>query len=455
MKYLVLLLLIILTTPQGILWADSELPVLGDNARFNLQREVSLGQGLYDRLEQAGYIIDEPLLTRYLSDIGESLLSQLDLRLRRYRFFLVKDHGVNAFAAPGGFVGVNVGLVEMTKTEDELASVLAHEISHVELSHTMQMIEKAESVNTAGMLSLLAAILVSSQAPDLAAAMVYTSAAGSNQAIVNFTRTNEYEADRVGVELLKKSPYDERAMADFMEILQQKEQSGELANLEYLRTHPISSNRVAEARARVKGNPNKTPYKSRYDQFKDYLSFLYPGTGSGKGVTLFARALEQMRQGRYEKAQSMLQELIAGDPDSIWFRYALSESLLRQQRYAEAAKIYHSLLLLYPDDLAILARQTETLILQQQYDKALDLATRMVDLDDSDITAYRSLVRLYELTGNELRKQLSEANYHWFSGNDKMAVKLYQVLLEEGKLDVLTEQKVRQKLDENKLKKKE
>ena len=141
--------------------ADQELPLLGENASVNLQKEEDLGSGLYDRLKEKGYVIDDPLLSRYLQDIGESLLSALDVRLREYRFYLVKDGSLNAFAAPGGYIGVHVGLIAATNSEDELASVLAHEIAHVELMHSMQMIEKASNVNIASMISILAAILVS------------------------------------------------------------------------------------------------------------------------------------------------------------------------------------------------------------------------------------------------------------------------------------------------------
>ena len=179
-------------------YASRDLPLLGEDARLNLQKEDEIGRGLYLKLKERGYVIEHPLLTRYLSDIGESLLSALDIRLRDYTFYLVKDNSVNAFATPGGYIGVNVGLIMMSRTEDEVASVLAHEIAHVELMHGMQMLEKAQEVNMAGMISLLAALLIGGQNSDLASALVFSSAAGSGQTMLNFTRANEYEADRIG-----------------------------------------------------------------------------------------------------------------------------------------------------------------------------------------------------------------------------------------------------------------
>ena len=443
-----LIFFFVLIAPLAIV-ADQELPLLGENAQLNLQNEFELGQSLYDRLKQAGYVIDDPLLSRYLSDIGESLLAQMDLRLRDYHFFLVKDASVNAFAAPGGFIGVNVGLIAMTRSEDELASVLAHEIAHVKLMHTMQMIENAQKVNALSVLSIFAAILLSSQDPDIASAMIYGGAAGSSQAIVNFTRSNEYEADRVGVELLKKSQYNPIAMVDFMRMLQQKDQSGEIANIEYIRTHPISSNRIAEIAGRVGSSQEKKENISRYSQFKDYLSYLYPELGASDRKSDFFKSLSLMHQGQFEQATSSLQQLSKHDPDSIWINYALAESLDFQQKYDAAVKIYNSLLLLYPEDLAITIKLVNVLTQKKQYQLALENAHRAVQQNEKEASGYKMLVELYKLTRDPVLEQLAEANYHWFSGNRKQAVVLYRALINEGLLDLVNEQKVKERLAKN------
>jgi beta-barrel assembly-enhancing protease len=433
--------------------ADQELPLLGENASLNLKNEYDLGLGLYERLKQGGHLIEDPLLSRYLSDIGESLLAQLDLRVRDYHFFLVKSNTVNAFAAPGGFIGVNAGLIAMTHNEDELASVIAHEIAHVELRHTMQMIEKSKTWNTLSALSILAAILLSSQDPEAASAMVYGGVAGSGQAVVNFTRGNEYEADRVGIELINKSQYNPEAMADFMQLLQQQEQSGAVANIEYIRTHPISSNRVAEIRARINSsetdNVKKTKYFSRYSEFKDYLSYVHPGPRNAQQQSDFYQALSLMKKGLIQEASQRLSQLRAKDPDSIWVSYAQAESLVFQAKYEQALKIYQSLMLLYPDDLAITIKLVNTLIQLQQYNEALDYAQRVLIQNEQKPESYQMLAQLYKLLDQPSLQQLAEADYHWYSGNHKQATRLYKELINKGLLDVINEQKVNDKLAEN------
>jgi beta-barrel assembly-enhancing protease len=452
-----ILIFIIFCLFSSVMAADQELPILGENASLNLSNEAQLGQGLYDHLKQGGYLIEDPLLSRYLSDMGESLLAHLDLRVRDYHFFLVKDNSVNAFAAPGGFIGVNAGLIALTHSEDELASVIAHEIAHVELRHTMQMIEKSQTFNAVSALSILAAILLSSQDPDAASAMIYGGVAGTNQAMVNFTRSNEYEADRVGVELINKSQYNPEAMADFMLMLQQKEQSGAIANIEYIRTHPISSNRVAEIRARVKksktGNMKKTKYFSRYPEFKDYLSYVYPGPSKQQQSSAFYLALELMKKGLFKEASERLSQLRSKDPDSIWVSYAQAESLVFQSRYKEALKIYQSLMLLYPDDLAITIKLVNTLIELKEYDKALEYAQRVFIQNEQRPEGYQMLVQLYKLLDRPNLQQLAEADYHWYNGNREQAIKLYKELINKGLLDVVNEQRVNDKLAENIIKK--
>ena len=430
------------------LHADAELPLLGENASINLEKEIKLGRGLYLKLKEHGYVIDDPLLSRYLSDIGQSLLSPLDYRARDYHFYLVNDSSVNAFATPGGYIGVNVGLIAMTSTEDELASVLSHEIAHVELMHSMQMIDQAKDANIASVIAMLAAILVSGSNPDAATAILYTGIAGSTQSMINFTRANEYEADRVGVELLKKSDYNPAAMVDFMLLLQSRESRGELSSIEYIRTHPVSSNRVAEIRARLKQDSAQQAYPAnRYQQFKDYLFYQYLSHVEKRRYSQFYQALLLTKNGQYANAETLFRTLIREDPDSIWYSYALAENLEFQQRREEARQIYQSLLLLYPDELAIGVRIVNILRMEHREVEALEIALKLTGKHEKDPQVYKLLVALYDKLDAPLLKDLSEANYHWFSGNQKQAEKLYKSLLVKGKLDAANEEKIREKLN--------
>ncbi len=429
--------------------ADLELPLLGQNSTLQLKKEDKLGRALYQRLKQNGYVVEDPLLSRYLSDIGENLLSGLDNRFRDYRFYLVRNNSVNAFATPGGYIGINLGLIAMAQSEDELAAVMAHEIAHVELMHGMQMLEKAEKVNMIGMISILAAVIASGGNSDAAGALLYGGAAGSTQAMINFTRTNEYEADRLGIELLKKSNYDPAAMASFLSKLQQKEQSGELSTIEYIRTHPIGSNRIGEILSRLFNWPKSSPKPRRYQQFKDYL-FYSQSTGLRTvQKTEFSNTLDLLRNGQYDQAEENIRQLLKQDPDSLWYNSTLAEILEFQQRHNEAIALYQSQLLLYPDDLAFGIRLVKVLIKQERFEPALEQALELKARHSSNPGVYSLLVDIYDKQGETVFKQLAEADYHWVNGNQAYAQKLYKKLVADGELDPAREARLSERIEKD------
>ena len=440
LRLLIPLLLLTLTAA-----ADSDLPLLGDEAPMLLQQEQALGRGIYKRLTDEGAVIEDPLLADYLEDIGDTLLASLDRRLRDYHFFLVESDVVNAFAAPGGYIGVYLGLIDQLESEDELAAVLAHEIAHVRLRHGMQMREKMDEISWMSMLGIVNAVLLSSRNPDAAAAMIALTQAGGVQSMINFTRGNEYEADRVGLQLLKGSNYDPWAMADLMALLQRKERSGELAQIEYLRTHPVNANRIAEVRARLPQD-RKISRRSRFSQFRDYLFHLYPMHSGRQRPGAFARALRLMRDGDNEQAGRLLQQLVDQDPDSIWYRSALAENLQAAHHPGQAAAVYRSLLDLYPGHFAISLRLAEVLLQQDETAQAAALLEDLRRDRGADPRLYKLLVELYQRQGRDLEKRLAQADYHWLRGEHELAATQYRSLLEEPDLALSEREKIEQKL---------
>ncbi len=184
------------------LHGDEGLPLLGENAAINIEFERRIGAQFYRRLLDRGLVETNPILDRYINELGARLLSGIENRVRDYTFFIVKDFGVNAFAVPGGFIGVNIGLITRAQNQHQLASVLAHEIAHVRLMHSLQLMQKSSEVSTASILTMLAGLVLGSYNSELGSALIFGGTAGSQQAIVNFTRENEYEADRLGIELM-------------------------------------------------------------------------------------------------------------------------------------------------------------------------------------------------------------------------------------------------------------
>ncbi len=231
------------------------LPDLGGSTLGGLgsSHEIAIGRSIVNELRKQGVIVEDPELNEYIQELGDRLAVGGNEGNHRYTFFLVKDDSINAFALPGGFIGVHTGLVARTRTESELASVLAHEIAHVRQNHIARRFEANSGANLKTLGILLGAIAIAAAgggSDDVAGAMML----GQGMAIqeqINFTRAQETEADRVGLGILARADFNPRGMVSFFQTMQQYERLQNSRLPEFLMTHPLSTTRVVEAAQRV------------------------------------------------------------------------------------------------------------------------------------------------------------------------------------------------------------
>jgi len=238
------------------------LPALGETSGQDLSAaaERKLGDRIMRSILSDPDVLDDPMLVEYLDVLWQSLLtsarqrgditSELD-QSHAWEPFLVRDRTVNAFALPGGYIGVHLGLIAMTGTPDELASVLAHELSHVTQRHIARMIGQQSRTSWVGVASLLLGMLAASRNPAAAQAMIYGGQAVAIQGQLNFSRDMEREADRVGFSVLSDAGFDPGGMALMFEHLQQASRLNDDGSYPYLRTHPLTTERIGDARARL------------------------------------------------------------------------------------------------------------------------------------------------------------------------------------------------------------
>jgi predicted Zn-dependent protease len=308
-----------LSTPQ-------RLPDLGDasQANFSPMQERKLGETIVRQLRASGGYINDPEVNDYLNELGHRLVAaSTDVR-QDFEFFGVPDNQINAFALPGGYIGVNTGLILLAQSESELASVLAHEISHVTQHHLARALSAQKDsmlMSLAGLaLAILAARGSGASSGDAAAGAIAATQALTIQHQINFTRENEYEADRLGFQRLDAAGFDVTAMATFMQRLQTAMRFVEGSVPTYLRDHPVTYERIAEAQARAYGHP--------YRQVVDSLDFH------------LVRALIRSYQGEARDAvkwfDTALTEHKYNNP--IAAQYGLVASLLRENDFARAKK---------------------------------------------------------------------------------------------------------------------
>jgi predicted Zn-dependent protease len=258
-----------LLLPSGTLapaWAQNQLPSLGDPSGddFSIATEHKLGAEIMREIRADPDYLDDPVLLEYVQSLWQPLVAQarvrgnlsadIDQRLA-WEPFLVRDKEVNAFALPGGFVGVYLGLIALTGSRDELASVLAHEMSHITQRHIARSIGNSKRQSILSLAAMLAGLVVASRAGnssiDAANAAVVGSQALAAQGQLNFSRDMEREADRVGWQVMTGAGFAPGGMAAMFEKLEQSSRLNDFGGYPYLRSHPLTSERIGEARARM------------------------------------------------------------------------------------------------------------------------------------------------------------------------------------------------------------
>mgnify|MGYP000745987276 CR=1 FL=1 len=306
-------------------------PDIGEPADLVMSplEEQRLGTEVMRQLLASGYVLEDPELTTYIRSIGQRLARHTNHSPDDFHFFVVKDGGINAFALPGGFIGINAGLLIASETESELAGVVAHEISHVTQRHIARQIDKSSGWNLASTALLIAALIAGIQDPEIAQAALGVGLSAAAQQQINFTRAHEKEADRIGIGVLADAGFDPEGMGDFFHRLSQKAQLYGEGVPEILRTHPVSTNRIAEAQARAAALPRHEPGSSLQYQLMrsrarvlmteldgDALSHFRGLNRYGGDVSeVYGLALALERNRAFADAKSLLDRLIDQQPD--------------------------------------------------------------------------------------------------------------------------------------------
>ena len=418
--------------------AQGDLPLLGENSAINIEQEKRIGYGFYRRLLELGVVETNPILHNYLNELGARLLSGLDLRLRDYHFFIVKDLSVNAFAVPGGYIGVNVGLILRTQNQDQLASVLAHEIAHVRLMHGLQLMEKSSGVSNTSIITMLVGILLAGVNPELGSAVLFGGMAGSQQAMINYTREYEYEADRLGIELLQGGNFDPQGMVDFFRMMERISGNSEFQSIEYLRTHPVNDNRIAEVENRIRTLRVVKSGADYFPMFRDYLLYLSLDRVEYAGSN-FRKALAQIKIGEFALANLSLEKLYRQDSENVWYGYVYAENLENMNQLDEARQVYQKLLEIYPDQFALSLRYIRLLKSAGDFDSALVVARRLEKRFPREKRIYKELSEIYSELQQPINRMMAEAEYHRLSGNYQLAINLYDTVIGSPQTDDATE----------------
>jgi beta-barrel assembly-enhancing protease len=299
------------------------LPSLGGSgdALLSPAMERRLGESVMRdiRAKEPTYV-EDPEVSEYLSELGARLAQVMSGTRYDFQFFVIRDTSVNAFALPGGFVGVHTGLINSADTESELASVLAHELGHVTQRHISRMLGQQQQMQMPMLAALAAAVVLGMRRPDLAVGGIAASQAGMVQAQLGYSRDYEREADRVGLQALADAGYDPRAMAVFFEKLQRATRIMDDGSVPgYLRSHPVTTERIADTQNKSAG----MPYRQHPDSVAFHMVRAKLRADSGDARDAVATFESSVREKRYAS--------------EVAARYGLANALLRARRAQDAA----------------------------------------------------------------------------------------------------------------------
>ena len=435
--------------------ARAELPELGDPTlqNFSSKDEARLGQSFYHTLRASLVFVDDLQVESYISSLGQRLVSHSDAASKKFHFFVINASPINAFAGPDAYVGINSGTILAAQNESELAGVMAHDIAHVAQRHIARAMDRSGKSTAASLATLIAAILVGSQDPQAGQAVLLTGIAGSEQAAINFTRRNEYEADRVGIGILTRSGIDPNGMVDFFQILLAQSQGN---NLEYLQTHPLNENRVAEARDRIKATQVKLPSDSDDFEFAKarvaVLTSNQPETFITKDATandvfgLYQKAIAEIKAQRSDLAIPIL-EALARKHSYPWIKLALAHAYENQNQTKKALNTLAQLNSFYPNYLPVTIRYAEALTANHQAEKSIALLKHQLQYDDEAVI-HQQLAHAYFINGQTAAALESTGNQYLREGYLELASQQYENALSQPNLSESSRQRLEAKREQ-------
>jgi len=486
---------------------DVRLPDLGSsaNALISPQEARDYGAAMLHQMRALDLVVDDPLLDDYINDLGFRLVANSDKPKDHFAFFVVKDPEINAFAAPGGYIAVNSGLITITRNESELAGVIAHEIGHITQNHLERAFEDSKKDAPLMALVLLGAIVAGAggHAGDAPVAVLAGGQSLIAQKSINFTRHDEIEADRVGIQTLGKAGFDPNAMATFFEHLEDvtSADAGGIQTPSLLQTHPVTTERISDAKSRagalvaaqklrpaVSGmdrsqwekitapmlfvkDPSVLTTRTAPDQLDTYslmrertrvladdapkqaiyyASSLKDQYGFDTPATRYGYALALTRSGRGAQAIEQLQPLLQTHSGNLILKLAMADARLQAGQRAAALAMYDELTTQSPRNRAVALAYADALVAKgdkAQATQAANLLRPLLDnADEPEI--YSAYARASEKAGDSVRAEEAFADASYYAGRPFDAMEQLKRMLKRTDLDYYARVRIQSRITE-------
>jgi predicted Zn-dependent protease len=439
----------LILTPPAL--GDSVLPDLGESARADLspQLEKKIGESIMNdiRLHEPSYV-DDPEINDYLNRLGLRLVSASTDPGGDFHFFAIRDNQVNAFAMFGGYIGVNTGTILVAQSESELAGVIGHEVSHVTQNHLARQISAQKQQSVLGMIAMAVALLAARSNSQAAGGAIAGSEAAMIQSHLAFSRDFEREADRVGYDILQKAGFDPRGMSEFFERLQRSSRVYENNAPVYMRSHPITLERISD----MQNRQQRAPYK----QIRDSLDFqlvrakLRAQLGTAKDAVndfeillrerkfasevaaRYGMAYALFRAKKYTQAEQELEMVRRQKSGS-----AMAEDLAGEIKAAagdlnSAANIFREALQRFPTSRALAYGYADVLFSLRNYDRLQAFLDEQLQSYTSDPKLYGLQAKTHAVQGRKLQQHRALAEMYVLQGRMIQAIEQLQFAQRAG-----------------------
>ncbi|WP_299176640.1 M48 family metalloprotease [uncultured Neptuniibacter sp.] len=430
--------------------SESQLPSIGGSGYsvLSLQKEYQLGRAWVRMLRGSARIYEDAFVSQYIEDLTWSLVTHSQLTDRRLEILVLDNPSVNAFAVPGGVIGVHTGLLLTAKNEAQLASVLAHELAHLSQRHFAAQLEEQQRNRPFHLATILGSILLAAADPEAGIVGLQSSMAASAANKLAFSRQNEREADYIGMQTLTSSGYPPIAMANMFTELQKQARFSRVPP-EFLLTHPVTQSRISDALNRAESIQGKTPrlnsiefnlvkarIQANYSKDLPQLLKKYQETqklGDNDSIR-YAIAITAIKAKSYALAAQNINSFSPAFRSSLPGRLLQAELELAKEKYKKAVTQLEKLVRLYPGSHAVSYLYADALLRNNQPRQASRVYRQLIEHNPNDSRAWYLLAESYGLEGNIVGVHEARIEYFLLTANIDKALRQLDFALREKTL---------------------
>ena len=442
------------------------LPVLGNavSGTITTQQEYEFGREIIRSMRAQSPLLNDALIEEYIASLSYHLAANSELTDHRLEFLLIDSDQLNAFAAPGGIVGINAGLFLFSDNEGQFASVVSHELAHLSQRHYARGVAQSQSSRLASVTATLASLLIlAAGGAEAGQAALAASQAVMMENRLQFSRSNEEEADRVGMRTLFNAGFDPEDMPGMFENMMQM-RSFSRRMPEFLSSHPLDENRVADSRNRALGLPAVEHiqnvefllmkqrallhFETNYSAYVDNIDRDLPQlNGAEADAATYGKALAQLRGGAFVAASESLAPLLVKDPNRISYVVLEAEIASTSGNFEKATAILEDHLDINPDNYPLSLSYAEMLDTNGQYAEAIVVYKELSQQRPNDTNIWYQLAELQGIVGDISGVHQARAEYFYGTGEFGRSLDhLNSALLERN--DTLTTARIRQRLED-------